>query len=82
MANFLSKSRINELREGLKFFENLTRNMDGRTTVAERVAINNYKLALCDLLCIDSRVSGCYMNDLRGANRTEYKFQEASDANC
>jgi hypothetical protein len=76
MANFLSKTRMDDLRAQLKFFENLTRNMDGRTTIAERIAINNYKLAICDLMCINNQVDGCYMKDLRSAPRTEYKFNK------
>ncbi len=65
-----------DLQAQLKFFTNLTINFDGRTTVAERIAINNYKMAICDLMCINNQVDGCYMNDLRNAPRTEYKFNK------
>ena len=75
MANFLSKTKAAELRAQLKYFENLTRNMaSGRITPAEQVAINNLKMTICDLLCINAAADGCYMNDLRGAERTAYKF--------
>lgn len=58
MANFLSKTRMADLQAQLKFFTNLTINFDGRTTVAERIAINNYKMAICDLMCINNQVDG------------------------
>lgn len=69
---FLSKTRAAELRAQLKFFENLTRNAP--MSEAERVAIGNYRMAICDLLCIDGGIDGCYMDDLRHAPRTAHKF--------
>lgn len=73
---FLSKTRKKELRDQLKYFGNLVREFDGRTTVAERIAINNLRMTICDLLCIEAKQNGQYMNDLRGTPRTEYSFNK------
>lgn len=73
---FLSESRKKELRSQLKYFGNLVREFDGRTTVAERIAINNLRMTICDLLCIEAKQNGQYMNDLRGTPRTEYSFNK------
>lgn len=72
----LSKSRKDKLREQLRYFQNLVRELDGRTTVAERIAINNMCITICDVLCIESKTDAQYLNDLRGAPRTEYKFNK------
>lgn len=72
----LSKSRKDKLREQLRYFQNLVRNSDYRTTVAERIAINNMCITICDVLCIESKTDAQYLNDLRGAPRTEYKFNK------
>lgn len=73
---FLSETRKKELRGQLKYFVNLVREFDGRTTVAERIAINNLCMTICDLLCIEAKQNGQYMNDLRGTPRTEYSFNK------
>lgn len=73
---FLSETRKKELRGQLKYFENLVREFDGRTTVAERIAINNLRMTICDLLGIEAKQNGQYMNDLRGTPRTEYSFNK------
>ena len=70
---FLSKTREQNLREQLKFFDNFTRGNEN-ITQAERVAINNLKFTICDLLCMNHKANGCYLNDLRNMTRTEYKF--------
>lgn len=72
---FLSKTREQDLRKQLKYFENFTRG-NGKITQAERVAINNLKFAICDLICMNYRTNGCYMDDLRNMTRTEYKFND------
>ena len=72
----LSKSRKDKLREQLRYFQNLMRDSDCRITVAERIAIRNLQMTICDVLCIDAKTSGQYLKDLRGAPRTEYKFNK------
>ena len=74
--NILSQTRIKELKAQLKFFDNLIREFDGRTTTLERIAINNFRLTICDLLGICARQAGCYTNDIRAMPRTEYKFDK------
>lgn len=73
---FLSESQKKELRSQLKYFGNLVRKFDGRTTVAERIAINNLRMTICDLLCIEAKQDGQYMKDLGGTPRTEYSFNK------
>lgn len=75
---FLSESQKKELRGQLKYFGNLARKFDGRTTVAERIAINNLRMTICDLLCIEAKQNGQYMNDLGGTPRTAYNFSKGA----
>lgn len=72
----LSKSRETQLRDTLHYLDRFTRENAGKITEIERTAINNLKFTICNLLCVDNKVSGCYLNDLRECPRTEFKLEK------
>lgn len=72
----LSKSRETQLRDTLHYLDRFTRENVGKITETERIAINNLKFTICDLLCVDNKVSGQYLNNLTDNPRTPVNFEK------